>query len=186
MKSFILVFFFFSCTVFFSYFLLLLLRLKRCLFYAQNYRECFLKQCLHSDKQCSDWLRVRMHLLQNEKKYSHLRLCSSSLCPLLWGCLSNIPQPMLRTSVLSVNLPIIFTLNPLVVLVQNILKGVPNNSLLILKCFLFEAGASKRQNFLYLFFFFFSLNVKRKTGTDRQSSWQLIFWLNNHRSSHRC
>lgn len=53
---------------------------KRCLFYAQTTGSVLI-QCLHSDKQCSDWLRVRMHLLQN-KKYSHLQLCSSSLCPL--------------------------------------------------------------------------------------------------------
>lgn len=40
---------------------------KRCLFYAQT-TGSVLKQCLHSDKQCSDWPRVRMHLLQNKKK----------------------------------------------------------------------------------------------------------------------
>lgn len=73
-----LFFFFFMYS--FSYFLLLLLRLSVAFFYAQTTGSVLI-QCLHSDKQCSDWLRVRMHLLQNEK-YSHLQLCSSSLCPL--------------------------------------------------------------------------------------------------------
>lgn len=53
--------------------------------------------------------------------------------------------------------------------------------------FIFQAGASKRQDdYFYFIWFDFSLSAKRKkTGIDRQSSWQLIDRSNDRSLSRR-